>query len=124
MIEQKCLYQEMDGKDEMSMHLMLYNEGILNGYARVLFDEQKNALSFGRLVTPKSVRKKGLGKELMNAIMSYIKEHHNHQPIVISAQCYLQSFYEQYHFVAQGTSYLEDGLPHIKMYHNGQHHDD
>ncbi len=121
MIEQDCLYQELDGKDSESIHLLLSDNQQLLGYARVLFDSEKNALSFGRIVNRKNLRGQGLGKLMMEAIMSYLKEHHNHTPVVISAQCYLKSFYENYGFITEGDSYLEDGLPHIKMKHSGCH---
>lgn len=121
MLEQDCLYQELDGKDDVATHLLLTKDEKLLGYARVLFDKEKNALSFGRLVNQQSLRGQGIGKRLMSEIMRYFKAHHNHTPIVISAQCYLENFYRQYGFLPQGEPYLEDGLPHIQMKHTGHH---
>lgn len=119
MLEQDCLYQELDNKDLHATHLLVYDKEVLMGYARVLFDEEKNALSFGRLVTDKSARGKGVGKAIMDNIMNYFKAHHPDTPITISAQCYLIEFYQRFGFKAKGEEYKEDGLPHICMVHNG-----
>lgn len=119
MIEQNCLYQELDDKDQDATHLLIYDNNRLVGYARLLYDKEKEAISFGRLVSAPSVRGKGFGKKLMDEIMSHFKEHYPKQRLVISAQCYLSDFYQRYGFIPKGESYLEDGLPHILMCHDG-----
>jgi ElaA protein len=119
MVEQNCLYQELDNKDQDATHLLIYDNEMLSAYARVLYDLEKKALSFGRLVTATSQRGKGLGKMMMDEIMLYFKEHQPRQPITISAQCYLENFYQHYGFISQGKPYKEDNLPHILMVHDG-----
>lgn len=118
MVEQNCLYQELDNKDKFATHILLYQDKALLGYARVLYDKEKQAISFGRLVCQQAARGRGLGKILMNEIMGYFKQHHPNEKYVISAQCYLTTFYQQYGFKPQGERYLEDGLPHILMVHD------
>lgn len=119
MLEQDCLYQEVDGKDIDAMHLLLKEDSTLVGYARVLFDEEKNALSFGRLVSHRDKRGSGIGKNMMDEIMGHFKSHHPKTPVIISAQTYLESFYQRYGFISEGEPYLEDELPHIMMTHIG-----
>ncbi len=115
--EQNCAYQDLDNKDQKAIHLLAKSQDKIVGYARILFDEEKQSLSFGRLVSLASSRKQGLGKKLMAEIMRYFDMHHHGVAIKISAQCYLKHFYEQYGFVATGEPYDEDGLPHIEMNH-------
>lgn len=119
-VEQTCLYQELDNKDQQANHLLLYENENLVGSARLLFDIEKNANSFGRLATARSVRGQGLGKAMMQEIMRYFQKHHPDDAIKISAQCYLKTFYQHFGFIPKGEPYKEDGLPHILMVHDGQ----
>jgi ElaA protein len=120
-VEQNCVYQDIDGKDVDAIHLLGFerNASALAAYARILYDQEKHAFRFGRLVTHPDVRGKGLGKQLLEQVMGYIKEHHPQKAVLISAQLYLTNFYNHYGFKSSGESYLEDGIPHIMMQYNG-----
>jgi ElaA protein len=119
-VEQNCPYQDNDGKDEKSYHLMGINsEGILVAYARVLpagltFEE----VSIGRVCTSASVRKNGSGKELMQQALLFIKNTFGNVPVRIGAQLYLKRFYSGLGFSAEGEEYLEDNIPHVEMVFN------
>lgn len=119
-VEQNCPYLDIDDKDQAATHLLALDNNKLVGYARLLFDKEKNAISFGRLITAKSHRGQSIGKCLMEHIMSYFQTHHAKTQVKISAQCYLKAFYAQFGFKEQGNPYDEDGLPHIQMIYNGQ----
>ena len=115
-IEQHCPYQDADGKDKKSLHLFATDE---NGICRACLRLVKPGVSYdewsiGRVATDNEVRRSGVGKELMQRAMDYFKQHGN-PPIRISAQSYLQKFYESYGFVKVGEEYLEDDIPHIEM---------
>ena len=115
-VEQECIYQDVDGKDEHADHILLTIDNNLVGYARV-FNENiyfKEA-SFGRAVVKKTYRGKGYGHLLVEKSLEYLKAN-KQSPIKISAQAYLKDFYSSHGFVVKGEEYMEDGIPHFAMY--------
>jgi len=115
-IEQECIYQDVDGKDEKADHVMLFVNNELVGYTRV-FNENiyfKEA-SFGRAVVKKSHRGEGYGHLLVEKSLEHLKTN-KQSPIKISAQSHLKEFYSSHGFVAKGEEYMEDGIPHTAMY--------
>lgn len=116
-LEQSCLYQDLDYKDQNAQHLLIREANRLIAYARILPYDNEN-MSFGRLITAPSHRGQGLGKKLMDLILSYLALHHPQQAIVITAQYYLESFYRGYGFIAQGAPFDLDGILHIVMVRN------
>jgi ElaA protein len=121
-VEQNCPYQDNDGKDEKSYHLLGINpEGLVLAYARILpaglaFRE----VSIGRVCTSASVRKNGSGKELMRQALLFIKNTYGGVPVRIGAQLYLKRFYSGLGFSAEGEEYLEDNIPHVEMVFTSQ----
>lgn len=116
-IEQKCLYQDLDFKDQQAHHLLGYNNERLVAYLR-LFPRNTlytDAISFGRVLTASSERGKGLAKEAMKQTLNYLKEKNWHDRVEISAQLYLKKFYEDHGLSANGDPYDEDGILHIHM---------
>ena len=118
-VEQNCSYQDLDGKDKKSYHLICRDgKGTMVATARILPPGLAYSdVSIGRIVTDQSIRNKGAGHELMRKSMQFIKEEFGAVPIVISAQSHLTSFYNQHDFIATGKEYLEDGIPHTEMIH-------
>lgn len=117
-VEQNCAYQDADGKDQESLHLMLYNnEKKLIAYARLLPKGLSYAkyASIGRLLTCASVRKSGFGRLIMQKSMDELNALVPNTPIMISAQTYLLKFYKSFGFQSTGEEYLEDGIPHTQM---------
>jgi ElaA protein len=116
-VEQNCPYQDADGKDQASFHVIATNDkGELVAYARVVNPGISYAeVSIGRVVTAAEVRKTGIGKELMTYTIDFIKQQFGTVPIRISAQCYLTRFYESFGFSIVGEEYEEDHIPHIEM---------
>lgn len=115
-VEQNCVYQDADNIDKISYHLTGWDEGTLAAYCRLIppgitFSEA----SIGRVVTSTNYRKKGAGKELMKLGIGFTLERFHCNKITISAQLYLQKFYESLGFVKISSTYLEDNIPHIKM---------
>ena len=117
-VEQNCAYQDVDGKDELADHVMLYIEEELVGYARVFVENTyfKEA-SFGRAVVKKKHRGEGYGHLLVDKSLEELKAK-KQSPIKISAQSYLKEFYASHGFLAKGDEYMEDGIPHTAMYIN------
>ena len=115
-IEQDCIYPDMDGKDLHSLHVMgIKNEEVV-AYTRI-FDKGGyfEKASLGRVVVKESERKFKHGHELIRQSIKAIEDNFGNQPIKISAQQYLIKFYETHGFQAVGEGYLEDGIPHIGM---------
>jgi len=116
-IEQKCIYPDLDYYDQKATHLLGWHEKKLVAYAR-LFEKDicyPNSISIGRVVASPGMRSKGIGKELMNVILTHLENTNNIHPITISAQFYLEKFYASLGFKSVGEPYQEDGIPHIKM---------
>jgi ElaA protein len=117
-VEQECIYQDIDGKDEKADHVLLIINNELVGYTRV-FNENiyfKEA-SFGRAVVKKNYRGEGYGHLLVEKSLEHLKT--NKQSLIkISAQSHLKEFYSSHGFVAKGEEYMEDGIPHTAMYYH------
>lgn len=115
-VEQNCVYQDIDGKDEKAIHVLGYYEGVLAAYSRLFKPNEYFAdSSIGRVIVKPSHRDKKLGHDLMKASIDAVKELFHETNITISAQLYLQKFYESHGFVTVSESYLEDDIPHIEM---------
>ncbi len=115
-VEQDCVYQDIDGKDEKALHIIGKKEGKIIAYTRcflpgIYFEEA----AIGRVVVAITERKYGYGHDIMNASVLAIKKRYNTKSIKLSAQTYLIKFYESHGFVTTGEGYLEDGIPHIAM---------
>lgn len=115
-VEQNCVYQDIDGKDEKALHVLGMHEGVLVAYARLFqpgdYFEQA---SIGRVIVNPAYRDKKWGHDLMTAAIQGIAEHYGETNITISAQLYLKRFYESHGFVQTSDMYLEDDIPHIEM---------
>ena len=117
-VEQECIYQDIDGKDEKADHVLLIINNELVGYTRV-FNENiyfKEA-SFGRAVVKKNYRGEGYGHLLVEKSLEHLKTN-KQSPIKISAQSHLKEFYSSHGFVVKGEEYMEDGIPHTAMYYH------
>ena len=116
-VEQQCPYQDADGKDQKSIHLLGSNsQGELIAYLRLVEPGVSyTEWSIGRVATDPSVRQSGLGKTMMKMAMEYLEANYDNPPIRISAQLYLRKFYADFGFLTQGDPYPEDDIPHIEM---------
>lgn len=115
-VEQKCAYQDLDGKDKEALHLIgKINEDTV-AYARLFAPgiSYKEA-AIGRVVVSEKARGKEYGKELMKKAIECISTEYNTDEIIISAQKYLEKFYTELGFLSEGDPYPEDDIPHIKM---------
>lgn len=115
-VEQDCVYQDIDGKDQKALHVIGVKEGKIVAYTRLFNSgEYFDTPSIGRVVVKETERKYGYGHDLIKASIKAIVDNYNETTITISAQTYLQKFYESHGFKQIGEGYLEDGIPHIRM---------
>lgn len=118
-VEQDCVYQDIDGKDADALHVLGFKNGKIVAYTRCFrpgyyFDEA----AIGRVIVRESERKYGYGHEIMIASDEAVKNHFETSNIKLSAQQYLIKFYESHGYKTLGEGYLEDGIPHIAMIKN------
>ncbi len=115
-VEQDCVYQDVDDKDQKALHVILKKSEEIIGYTRLFWpgDYFKEA-SIGRVVISKKERHNNYGSQLMKASINAISEKMKEKKIKISAQIYLKNFYNNLGFLETGKDYLEDGIPHIAM---------
>ena len=115
-VEQACVFRDMDGTDAQAMHLLGTVEGRLAAYARCFAAGVKYAeASIGRVVTRSELRGSGAGHLLMRQSIACLTQHWGPQSIRIGAQARLEQFYRQHGFTTTGAPYSEDGIPHIEM---------
>jgi ElaA protein len=119
-VEQKCIYHDCDGLDKKAWHLlgMIYSDmqPELVAYLRLIFPGIKaDHPAIGRLLTHERVRTKGVGKQLLRQGVIHSGKTYPDYPIGVSAQVYLQSFYNSFGFMPVSKPYDEDGIAHIDM---------
>ncbi len=115
-VEQNCVYQDIDGKDDKAIHLSGFFDSEIIAYCRLFapgdyFDDA----SIGRVVISSRYRDRKWGHDMMQEAIKAIETLFGSKNITISAQLYLKKFYESHGFVQQGEEYLEDDIPHIRM---------
>jgi len=115
-VEQNCVYQDIDNKDFKAYHFFLEKNNQIIAYTRLFKpgDYYKEA-AIGRVVVKKNKRKTGLGHELIKKSIQQTEKIAGKTPIKIGAQVYLKRFYEYHGFCKISEEYLEDGIPHIYM---------
>ncbi|MDP3617192.1 MAG: GNAT family N-acetyltransferase [Rhodoferax sp.] len=115
-LEQNCVFQDMDGADAQAVHLMGRHDGQLLAYARCFPAGVKFAeVSIGRVVTHKRVRGSGLGHLLIEQALAAVATLWGRQPVRIGAQTRLKNFYTGHGFADVGIAYVEDGIEHLEM---------
>jgi ElaA protein len=118
-VEQNCVYQDIDGKDTKALHVIGKKNNKIVAYTRIFKpgDYFENA-SIGRVVVSNVERQLKYGYDLMEVSIKTIKGYFNTATIELSAQVYLKKFYNNLGFKEVGEEYLEDGIPHINMIKN------
>lgn len=115
-VEQNCVFQDLDGADDQAIHLLGKRDGKLLAYARCFGPGVKyKEASIGRIVTQASVRGQALGHLTIDEAVHRLCKEWGTQPIRIGAQARLEGFYQGHGFVADGEVYVEDGIDHVEM---------
>jgi ElaA protein len=122
-VEQNCVYGDVDGLDTVAWHLFAYGvdeagEGRapLAGYLRVLLpDEEEADIRIGRVLTTAGFRGQGLGNTMLERALSHIYAQWPGTPVRLHAQAHLQPFYGAFGFEPISDVHDEDGIPHVWM---------
>lgn len=113
-VEQNCIYQDLDDIDYRSLHIFYESEGKVIAYLRAFKkNSSANIVQMGRVLT--LTHGIGLGRQLLKEGIIQIKKKMNPSAIYIEAQCYATGFYEREGFVTSSDEFLEDGIPHVEM---------
>lgn len=113
-VEQNCIYQDLDDKDYHSLHIFYEENGKIVAYLRAFEkDTTTRTIQIGRVLTLNHGM--GLGGQLLKEGITQIREKLNPSTIYIEAQCYATGFYEREGFVISSEEFLEDGIPHVEM---------
>lgn len=119
-VEQNCIYNDIDGKDLTSIHIMAIEDGEIKGYLRVLQPGVSyETASLGRVLVPKKFRGDQIARMIVQEGIDYVSENFEKPEITIGAQEYLREFYKSLGFKEISEVYGEDGIPHIDMYYKG-----
>jgi ElaA protein len=115
-VEQNCVFQDADDKDQSSFHYMGWQQDTLVAYTRLVppgiaYEEP----SIGRVVTAITARRSGIGRQLMEQSIAQCRKLFGNTTIKIGAQLYLKEFYASLGFIPTGGTYPEDGIEHIHM---------
>ena len=116
-VEQDCVYQDIDGRDPSSHHVLGYVNDKIHAYTRIVPPgvSYDGYASIGRVLTTMKVRRDGYGRKLMKESIQACQTLYPKHNIKISAQTYLLKFYKGLGFQQVGEGYLEDGIPHVGM---------
>ena len=113
-VEQNCVYQDIDDLDKAALHLWLEEDGEIVSYLRVLPPETvRKEAAIGRVLATK--RRKGYATALLKEALRAIEERFGTDTVYLEAQTYARGLYEKLGFRQISEEFLEDGIPHIKM---------
>ena len=111
-VEQNCVYQDIDDKDYESLHFFYEEDGKVTAYLRAFYRDD-SVVQIGRVLTLQHGI--GLGGKLLKEGIAIIKEKMNPSRLYIEAQCYAIGYYEKEGFRVCSEEFLEDGIPHVQM---------
>lgn len=112
-VEQNCVYQDLDDRDDRSLHVFYEKEnGRVTAYLRA-FMREEGCVQMGRVLTLEHGT--GLGGKILQDGIAQIRERMHAEKIYIEAQCYAVGYYEREGFRVCSEEFLEDGIPHVGM---------
>lgn len=115
-VEQNCIYHELDGLDKSAQHLVGLHDGTVVACLRVIPSVSgKVRVRIGRVAVSPGWRKLGIAGEMMGLAIHKVAKDYPAADVILDAQSYLQRFYENLGFQVSGEEFLEDGIPHIPM---------
>ncbi len=115
-IEQNCIYQELDGLDKAAQHLLVTEGKVVIACLRVLPPAgQQACVRIGRVAVSSSWRKHGIARSMMLRAIEKVQQDYPSCKVYLAAQTYLKEFYQSLGFQVCGDEFLEDGIQHVPM---------
>ena len=115
-VEQDCVYQDLDDKDQLSYHLFLENDGEAVAVSRIIPENVSyEEMSIGRVVVKENFRGQGLSKIMMKKAIDFIVDDLGKSKIRLPGQAYLVDFYEDLGFKKVSDMYMEDNIEHFEF---------
>ena len=115
-VEQKCIYQELDGRDKAALHLVVSDANQVIACLRVLKPTRPDSrVKIGRVAVKPVWRRRGIARRAVQMAIENARRRYPSSVLYLEAQSYLREFYESLGFEASGPEFLEDGIPHIPM---------
>jgi len=114
-VEQNCPYLDIDGYDEIAMHLLAKDKGVIIGCLRILPAGRYPDVSIGRVVVKPEYRRQGIAKIMLDMAVEEALRRFSCSRIMLGSQVYAEELYESAGFKKIGEEYLEDGIPHVHM---------
>lgn len=111
-VEQNCVYQDLDDMDYQSLHVFFEEDGAVTAYLRA-YEKGDNTVQMGRVLTRRHGT--GLGGKLLREGIAQVRKRFNPERAYIEAQCYAVGYYEREGFRVCSEEFLEDGIPHVGM---------
>ncbi|MBR2760695.1 MAG: GNAT family N-acetyltransferase [Solobacterium sp.] len=109
-LEQQCLYRDIDETDRKCMHVFGKDGDELITCLRYFpCPSDPEEIQIERVLT--AVRGRGYGREIMEFALRRIRE----KRPCLEAQVYAIGFYERFGFRVVSEPFDEDGIPHVKM---------
>ena len=113
-VEQECIYPDIDDTDRHAVHAVLEEDGQILAYLRIFHRSgEENTAQIGRVIS--AVRRKGYGSEILKAALGYAKDIMHCSDAYLEAQCYAAGFYAREGFEICSDEFLEDGILHVQM---------
>ncbi len=120
-LEQQCLYEDIDDADQNAMHVLVWQRHKLLAYGRLLpADSDQPCVRIGRIIIACPWRGAGYSRWLIGLLRACAEQLWPDSCIVLSAQTHLQGLYQSCGFSACGQPYDEDGISHIDMRWQGR----
>lgn len=114
MLEQNIICQDMDDMDLKSFHFFFWKENRVVAYLRAFYtDDSSEQMVIGRVLT--LIRGQGLGRELMEKSVDYIRDNMLAKSISLHSQVRAEGFYKKLGFKTTSPEFLEEDVPHITM---------
>ncbi len=116
-IEQNCIYSDIDGSDPKAIHVLLYEGNSLVAYSRLFAPNIKfdGASAIGRIIVSPAFRGSKFGRLLIETSISLCNELYPNAEIRIEAQAKLETYYQKYGFKSVSEVYEVDAIPHLQM---------
>lgn len=113
-VEQNCVYQDLDDMDQNAIHIWMNVDGKMVAYARVLGkNTYLDEIAIGRVLSIE--RNKGYGMDIFRKAISVAEERLDAEKIKIRAQQQAEKFYNKFGFFRCNSPFMYEGLPHVDM---------